>query len=386
MVIASARTSGFGEITGATEFGSSPGVTISAFREKEAEKKAEELRLANAQTGADLGVDSILVKKAAEARGLLPSDPAILSLSATDIRNLAEKRDDFAIQGRQLQPAQDLTPVEKIEFARGLIEGGFSEIGGVDLFNLTSELVSSSGKEKLDELGIGFDSGEPVTFQHLLDAGVKTNELQPIFTQKLKSVGLTGGANNLSQKTFTTLTEGSVPGAKQIRESIQSQALAAISSLESPEAFLNDPFVQATLNDAQQGVRAAFAGRGLNQSGAAALFEGSQGLQLVEQLRRQRQQEALGLQDQGFGLELGGSLGQFGLGLVDERASNAASQSFLDFQMTQLQRGQEVAARASDLAGSTSQIFKQNVAASGGSLLGNPGNILGGGGGLQIAL
>ena len=313
--------------------------------------------------------------KAAAFLGVFEED--LDDYSSQDLANLASSwARQISLTGTPFKDSltpPDLTPAEKINLAKGFVEGGVEKIGGFDLNNI-DDRINDAAKTKLQET-TGKESG--FSFQDAIDADLRAGHFRAQDHGILESIGLMtfSGAGQtrvgrLNQSTLTSITEGLIPEFKGFRESLKAQALSSINSATDPEAFLNDPFIKASLKGNSQGLRSAFAARGLSGSGAAALMETTQGLTLLESLRKQRLGEGQALANAVFEYEAGGDLGQFGLSLQDVAFNRQAAENFGNQNLEFFMKKIEDIERDKDVASSPSTTFKHQFAGSLGAGLG----------------
>ncbi len=226
---------------------------------------------------------------------------------------------------------QGLSPLESYLASRGLTEGQ-AIVGGVDLTQgLPENIFRYSGMFK-GEKGrdirhardtlinqINAAGGEAVvgpdgrikfnrapTMEQLVNSGFDVNFFDTAFQRSLEQSGIKQGSR-LSPEIFSRTVAGSAPEMKELRAGLAERAIGLLGMAEpGVTGGPSDIVGRAGLTNLQQQIRGAYTSRGMNDSGQAAFFEGSQGIQFLENLRQSRQQEAIGL--------LGVALPEFNIG------------------------------------------------------------------------
>ena len=200
------------------------------------------------------------------------------------------------------------SPLEQLIQARGLAAGQ-TLIGGFDVTQpLPAEAFGRLNKDKVNaafrKMGIGitydrttgkYGFDKPVYLEDIIKANPNFNQFNKDFSQSLRDSGIRHG-NVLSQEYFTAATEGTLPGAKDLRNQLSARAMDLLGLAEPGKTGGPADLVgRAGLEQIQQDIRGSYAARGLNQSGQAAFFEGTQGINFLEGLRQSRQSEGMGL-------------------------------------------------------------------------------------------
>lgn len=288
-------------------------------------------------------------------------------------------------QGGRSPTPRISSPLEQFVTARGLLEGT-NQFQGVNLDEIPKEFLNPAERKRLKETaGIDFDAG-PVSLETLLAAGVSKGEFREEFANQLSVAGLIRPFWETPDSPFIEanvplleeMRRGVAPEVKQMRETLNERALGMLESSASRESLLQDPFIQAALSTQKEGLRSAYASRGMNQSGMAALTESAMGLQTLEGLRQSRQAEGLGLMDAANQANFGQLA--LPLDLANLNWQQQLAQGTMLMQLRAISRAERVMEESLQLG----TIFGRNFAASQGQSLGSftaGGPFSGGGGG-----
>lgn len=236
--------------------------------------------------------------------------------------------------------------------------------------------LTKKGQKKLEEAGISLD--EPFDIIDAHEMGLTKGDFRRGPRKDLEGAGLTarkGGA--LADQGFLerfrfgsqdVFDEGPVGQASQESLDLVTAGLdAAREGLAIAKGELTGPLARDVLNNVNNMFASVFGGRGTGRGGAAALAKTTGGIQALSDVGRNLATTGIGVSS--GALDIGTTLNPF----ISPEFTLGRDDLFFDRRNFNrlFQTERRITERAADLAGSTSQLFKTNFAASSGQSSGN---------------